>query len=190
MGSVIARKYIKRYDKDINKLILCGAPSYNPDTKLALKVVKFLIKIYGDNKRSKFLDKLVFGNYNKKFRLENEINAWLCSDKNVIDSYNKDNNCGFIFTLNGFLNLFILMHEIYNDEDYLIRNPNMPILFIAGGQDPVIISKRDWEETQIFYKNIGYDSVKGILYKNMRHEILNELDKDIVYADILNFIES
>ena len=39
-------------------------------------------------------------------------------------------------------------------------------------------------------KNIGYDNVKGILYRNMRHEILNEIDKIQVYEDILNFIES
>lgn len=190
MGSMVARKYIKKYDKDINKLILCGAPSYNPDTKLAINFTKFLIKINGDRKVSKLLDKLTFDNYNKKFKLENIPNAWLCSNKDVVNSYNEDEKCGFIFTLNGFLNLFILMQDIYNEEYYLVRNPNMPILFIAGGQDPVIISKRDWEESQIFLKNVGYDSVKGILYKNMRHELLNEIDKQIVYEDILKFIES
>lgn len=169
MGSMVARKYIKKYDKDINKLILCGAPSYNPDTKLAIKLVKFLIKVQGGNKRSKFLDRLTFGSYNKKFKIENTPNAWLCSNKDIVNSYNEDEKCGFVFTLNGFLNLFTLMQDIYNEEDYLVRNPNMAILFIAGGQDPVIISKRDWEESQIFLKNVGYDNVKGILYKNMRH---------------------
>lgn len=190
MGSMVARKYIQKYDKDINKLILCGAPSYNQDTKLAIKLTKLLIKIHGDNKRSKFLDKLTFGSYNKKFKLENISNAWLCSNKDIVNSYNEDEKCGFVFTLNGFLNLFTLMQDIYNEEDYLVRNPNMAILFIAGGQDPVIISKRDWEESQIFLKNVGYDNVKGILYKNMRHELLNETDKNVVYEDILNFIES
>lgn len=188
IGSMVARKYIQKYDKDINKLILCGTPSYN--TNLAIKITKFLIKIHGDKKRSKLLDKLAFKDYNKKFKLENEANAWLCRNKEIVKSYNEDKKCGFIFTLNGFLNLFTLMQDIYNEEDYLVRNPNMPILFIAGGQDPVIISKRDWEETQIFYKNMGYDNVKGILYKNMRHELLNEIDNNIVYEDILKFIES
>lgn len=190
MGSMVTRKYIKKYDKEINKLIICGAPSYNPNTELAIKLTRFLIKIQGDKKRSKFLNKLTFGDYNKKFKIEDKDNAWLCSDSKIVDDYNNDNACGFIFTLNGFLNLFLLMKDIYNEEDYLVRNPSMPILFIAGGQDPVIISRRDWEEAQIFLKNVGYDNVKGILYKNMRHEILNETDKQMVYEDILNFIES
>lgn len=190
MGSMVVRKYIKRYDKDINKLIVCGAPSYNPNAELAIKLTKFLIKMQGERKKSKFLNKMTFGDYNKKFKIENKENAWLCSDSKIVDEYNNDKKCGFIFTLNGFLNLFIMMKDIYNEEDYLVRNPNMPILFMAGGQDPVIISKRDWEESQIFLKNVGYDSVKGIFYKNMRHELLNETDKNIVYEDILRFIES
>lgn len=33
MGSLIVRKYIKKYDKDIDKLIVCGSPSINPMSK-------------------------------------------------------------------------------------------------------------------------------------------------------------
>ena len=190
MGSMVARKYIKKYDRDISKLIVCGAPSRNDDVGIALKLTKVLLKIKGDKHRSKLLNNLTFGSYNRKFRIENSKNAWLCSDSNVVKDYDEDPQSGFIFTLNGFWNLFILLRDIYNEEDYLVRNPNMPILFIAGGQDPVIISKRDWEESQLFFKNIGYDNVKGILYRNMRHEILNEIDKIQVYEDILRFIET
>lgn len=190
MGSMVVRKYIKKYDKDIDKLIVCGAPSQNEDVGIALKITKFLIKLKGDKYRSSLLNKLTFGSFNNKFRLENSKNAWICSDNEIVKEYDSCEECGYIFTLNGFLNLFLLMRDIYNGEDYLVRNPSMPILFIAGGKDPVITSKRDWEESQLFLKNVGYDNVKGILYKNMRHEILNEIDKKIVYEDIINFIES
>lgn len=190
MGSMVVRKYIKKYDKDIDKLIVCGAPSENTNVGLALKLVKVLKKIKGEKYRSKLIDKLTFGSYNKNFKNDKDNNAWLCSDISIREDYKKDDSCGFIFTLNGFWNLFILMRDIYIADDYLIRNPHLKILFIAGSDDPVIISRRDWEESQIFLKNVGYEYVKGIIYKNMRHEILNEKEKDKVFNDILEFIES
>ena len=39
-----------------------------------------------------------------------------------------------------------------------------------------------------FLKDIGYKNIESKLYKNLRHEILNEKTKKEVYNDILNFI--
>ena len=66
MGSMVARKYIKKYDRDISKLIVCGAPSRNDDVGIALKLTKVLLKIKGDKHRSKLLNNLTFGSYNRK----------------------------------------------------------------------------------------------------------------------------
>lgn len=35
---------------------------------------------------------------------------------------------------------------------------------------------------------MGYKNIESKLYKNLRHEILNEKTKKEVYNDILNFI--
>jgi alpha-beta hydrolase superfamily lysophospholipase len=62
-------------------------------------------------------------------------------------------------------------------------------LFVAGKDDPVIISQEKWQQAQDFLKKQGYAHVSGKLYEGMRHEILNELDHNIVYLDILEFLE-
>jgi len=36
---------------------------------------------------------------------------------------------------------------------------------------------------------LGFTNVQMKLYDENRHEILNELDKAIVYADVLNFLK-
>lgn len=69
------------------------------------------------------------------------------------------------------------------------HNLELPIHFIAGSDDPVIASKRDWEKAQDFLKNLGYTNMTSKLYENMRHEILNEVDNKTVYQDVLNWIE-
>ena len=39
------------------------------------------------------------------------------------------------------------------------------------------------------YKKAGIRDLKMILYENDRHEILNEVDRDQVYADLLDWME-
>ena len=80
------------------------------------------------------------------------------------------------------------MIDIYNEKIYQKKNLKLPIYFIAGREDPVIISEKDWYKAQDFLKNIGYENISSKLYDNMKHEILNEENNKIVYEDILKFL--
>lgn len=189
MGSMIVRKYIKKYDNDVNKLIVCGSPSKNNLVDIALWLTQIMTKKKGDRYRSELLQKLSVGNLNSKVKdNKKSSHSWLSSNKKVVQKFDKDKLCGFTFTLNGFKNLFTLMKEIYDKNNWRLDNTNMPIFFIAGSQDPVIKSKRKWLNSQKFLEKLGYKNVSGKLYENFRHEILNEKNNEEVYEDILKFI--
>ena len=190
MGSMVVRKYIKKYDKDIDQLIVCGSPSKNPYVGLALIMVKILKIFKGEHHRSNLVQKLAFASYNKK--IENPIseNAWVCANEETVKEYDKDKLNGFIFTLNGFQNLFTLMKDIYTKQGWELKKKDLPIFFIAGQDDPVIVSQKDWQKAQNFLKEIGYQNVSEKLYQGMRHEILNEKDKKTVFEDILKWINT
>ena len=115
-------------------------------------------------------------------------NEWLCSDKGEVDKYNNDKLCGYVFTTSGFINLYKLMRQAFKKNDYQVKNKNLDILLIAGSDDPVIQNEKKFIELKEFLKDIGYKNIKSKLYKNLRHEILNEKTKKEVYNDILNFI--
>ena len=186
MGSMVVRKYIKKYDEEIDKLIVCGSPSRNKYAKVGLNIAKLVEKLKGEKYRSKFIQKLAFGAYSSK--KEKSENYWICSNEETVKNYDKDELCGFIFTTNGFQNLFGLMIDIYDKNAWKLNNKNLPILFIAGSNDPVIINKEKWLESQEFLKNLGYKNIQNKLYNGMRHEILNEKESNLVYKDILDFI--
>lgn len=188
MGSLIVRCVLKKYDKDLDKLIVCGSPSENPAAKLAIALTKGMIRSKGDRHRSKFLDSLAVGNYNKRFN-ENTKNTWLSVNRENVQRYNEDPKCGFNFTLNGFLNLFKIMENTYDPKGWSKNNLHIPILFLAGEFDPCIESQEKWMQAQKFLENIGYKNIRNILYPNMRHEILQETDCQKVYDDILKFIK-
>ncbi|MCI8760915.1 MAG: alpha/beta hydrolase [Clostridia bacterium] len=189
MGSMVVRKYIQKYDKDIDKLIVCGSPSKNPFVALAISLVKIMKLVKGPYYRSQLIQNLAFGSYLKK--IENPIskNAWVCVNEESVKEYDADNLNGFIFTLNGFQNLFTLMKDIYTKQGWQLNHKELPIFFLAGKDDPVIISPKHWQKAQDFLKELGYQKVMGKLYEGMRHEILNEKDKKKVFEDILKWIE-
>lgn len=186
MGSLVARGYIQKYDKDISKLVLCGVPTYNPLSNVGV-LISNIIKIFkGEKYRSKFINNLVFGNYNKGYEKEN---SWLCSNINIVNDYNKDKYCGFVFTINGFQMLFYLMKLVFNKNKYKCKNKNLSIFIIGGLDDPVIGGFNKFNHLVNFIKEVGYLNVQSKLYEEMRHELLNEINNKNVYEDILNFIE-
>lgn len=188
MGSMVVRMYIKKYDSEIDKLIVCGSPSKNPLVDLALFIVRFQKLFKGDRYRSRLIQNLAFGSYNKNIDKPISDNAWLSSDENNVRNYDSDDLCGFIFTLNGFRNLFLLMKEIYITSGWALKNKDLPIMFIAGSDDPVIVSEDKWNESREFLQKLGYTNVRGKLYKGLRHEILNENIKENIYDDIVKFM--
>lgn len=182
MGSLVVRKYIKKYDFEINKLIVCGSPSINPFAKIGIFISKIARIVKGKMYRSKFLNGL------SGLPLDN--NDWLSCDKNYVNEYTNDSLCGFIFTTNGFINLTNLLNDTYSKKEWVLTNKNLPILFIAGSEDPVIKSEKLWIKSIDFIKGIGYRNVKYKLYSGMRHALMFEKNKEIVYKDVLNFCEN
>ena len=55
-------------------------------------------------------------------------------------------------------------------------------------QDYMTKIKKNWNAVVDFTRKVGYQKVSGKLYKDMRHEIHNDLCKDEVFADVLRFI--
>ena len=186
MGSMVVRCYIADYDDEIDKLIVCGSPSRNPLAGAGIAMAKAVALAKGERYRSETLAQLSTGSGDKKFPGEGK-NAWLTRDKEIVERYNADPHCNFIFTCNGFENLFRLMKKTYDKRRYAAKNRRLPIFFVSGSDDPVLIDEDKWLKAQDTLREIGYANVSGKLYHQMRHEILNELGKEEVYADLLEF---
>lgn len=184
MGTLVARGYIQKYDNEIEKLVLCGPPTKNELTKFAIKLSQVSKYINKDTKPSKLLNKLTFGSYNRGNTINNE---WLSKSIDNVNKYNDDKLCGFIFTGNGFINLYKLMDNAFCRENYKMQNKSLPIFVIAGSEDPVIQDEKKFLELVDFLKELGYKDVTSKLYKDLKHEILNEEEKNIIYKDVLDF---
>src|SRR5471030_2396337 len=114
-GSLIAWNYFKKYDYELDGLIICGSPVKSNEIPFIKKLCKIIERVKGDHYRSTFIHKIIHG------MLEN----WLTHAENELDEFINDDGCGFIFTINGFENLCNLMSNVYNKKNWIKRNPNL-----------------------------------------------------------------
>jgi len=188
MGSMAVRCYIRKFDSEIDKLCVIGSPSNQPAAKAGLLAIRAFEKFKGDRARMPLIAGLVMGGYEKKFKKEGIPHSWVNSDPEAVRQYNADPYCNYCFTLNGFENLVKLTMLTYKDGGHNMDNPNLPIRFFSGADDPCAVSTKAFSDAVEFLKKQGYTDVEGKMYYNMRHEILNEPEHQKVYDDILAFI--
>ena len=188
MGSMVVRCYLREHDDLIDKLVVSGSPASNPMAGVAVFLAKTIRLFRGKRHRSEMLNYLAIGMGEKAFQKTGK-GSWLTRDEAIAKAYADDEYCGFVFTVNGFENLFNLMKYTYKKRGYRLQNPALPIHFISGGDDVVLGGEKNWNTVLSFMRGVGYTEVSGTLYADMRHEILNETTKAEVYKDVLTFIE-
>lgn len=187
-GSFLSQAVIE--ETDIYSLcVLVGTASQDSlDMKFA-KILTALQNIFvGGKKPAKLLTKLGFEGYNKPFKDEKMLNSWLTTNKEIVRRYNDDPECGFMFDINFYYSLSRAFSNIYKKQNLEKINKKLPILITSGKEDPV--GKMGKSTTRLYekYKNLNIENLEIKLYENKRHEILNSLEKEKVYDDIINFI--
>ena len=116
-------------------------------------------------------------------------NAWICSNRRVLEEYNADPKCNYLFTDNGYFNLFGLMRDCYSSDGWAMRHSELPVHFISGGDDGCRVSDRAFAKAVDAMRSVGYSNVTSHLFPHMRHEILNETRRDEVWQHVLANIE-
>lgn len=189
MGSLGVRTFTKKYDDKIDALIVCGSPSKNPSLGAGQMLVNVQKKLFGGRHVAKLLAKMSIGSFESRFHEEAGKSAWICSNPEVVKAYEEDPLCGFTFTVDAYQVLFELMKRTYDETGWKLSNSELPVRFIAGADDPCIVNKEQFIQAVDTMKKAGYHKVSAKLYHGMRHEILNETDREKVYKDLVEYLK-
>lgn len=191
MGSFLTRRYIQKYNNSVAGVILSGTGNdQGLMGKIGLLIAKWSKSRNGATTPSPMLDKLVFGNFNKKFKPARTPFDFLTRDDAVVDKYIADEYCGFVCTNGFFVDLISGIDKIHQPAEMLKTPVHLPIYLIAGGQDPVGNYGKGVQQVCNEYKKRGMADVSITLYDGARHEILNETNKQEVYKDILHWLNN
>lgn len=176
MGSFVVRCYMLQHGEGLAGIILSGTGFFaRPVALSGLMVARLVCLLGGERKPSKLIDRIAFGTDSKD---------WLSRDAAVVQAYLEDPYCGFVFTggayrdFFGGLNSLVCLSAVPED---------LPVYFFSGEDDPVG-KGNGVHKAAAQLRAAGARHVTVKLYPQGRHEMLNEINRDEVYQDVISWI--
>jgi len=191
MGSFYARAFLEMYPGNLSGVVLSGT-AWHPALLLdfGLMVAKIQSFVLGEKNKSKLLDKLSFGAFNKKFKPCVTPFDWLSRDVDICKKYTADDSCGWVASASFFRELFSLLKFIHRSAMYQHTDKKIPVLIFSGEDDPVGGFSKGPRKMDDFLRQKGFENIKLVLYPQGRHEMHNELNRHEVYKDVADWLSA
>ncbi len=184
-GSFVTQAVIERRP-DVKGFVLCGSNYMSGASfRLCYQIARIMCHNKGGSYPATLLANLSFGAYEKKIPGKNN---WLNRDSAEVQKYNNDEMCGFVCSANFYRCFMLGTRNLYKKESYQNVDTAVPLLIIAGENDPVGDFGKGVKKLDKFYREkAGCTDVTLKLWPDCRHEILLELNKTEVFETILDF---
>lgn len=178
-GTVLARLFLARHDKEIDKLAMTGTVGRRGLAYAGIHVAPVLEKLTGGPYGASML----------MTQIEEGVD-WLAYDEEVIRAAQRDPLMLDRLTNRGGYTLWHSLWELRQTEAFRCEHPELPILSMTGDADLSVTGGADGLMNFVeILERIGYENVSSVVYPDMKHEVLNETDKAIVWADLLAFLD-
>ena len=190
MGSFIGQAFAMQYGARLAGLLLSGS---SWPQRAQLLPGRLLAKLeswrLGKRGHSALINALGFGSFNRRFRPSRTEMDWLTRDEAEVDKYMADPRCGGPFTCGLWLDFLGGLFELGSDHSLARIPADLPILITGGSADPVG-GEKGMTRLAMRYKQTSHQRVKLKIYPEGRHEMLNEIGREAVTADWLNWIDA
>ena len=187
MGSYITLDSIQSGNL-IKNVILSG--SSVPDTSILMFqniFLKLSNLLKGKENYSRTMHQLVFGGFNKSIKNSRTPSDWLSYSVSSVDDYISDPLCGFVVTNSLWSDLLVGFNRIFDKNRFHLYQSDLNVLILSGKEDAAGgFGSGPKKLHKILSLNTSNCTLK--LYDEMRHEILNEPSRNIVYDDVLHYL--
>lgn len=189
MGSLLAIDYLSKFGDELTGALL-SAPPGDPGLRgtMAIYLAKLERYLKGKKAQSPMFDRLIFGNFNKAFRPNRTAFDWLSGDDAEVDAYIADPFCGTIFTCGFFVDFLTGVKNSHSSKVIEAIPKDLSIYIAAGEKDPVGYNGKGVIKLKNALEKAKIEDLSFTLYRETRHEILNEINRKEVFSEILAWV--
>lgn len=192
MGSFLVLRYLQVYGDGVNGVILSGTGGED-QAKASIMggfVAGISLRVFGPKRRAKYIKKVTTHRFNEKIAGADD-GSWLSRDPAVGKEFKSAEDLGFVFTSSAYYYMFKGIRENFSKANMNAIPKESSIYILAGSDDALgnyghgVIALQ-----QYFRHRLGIKDVTLRLYKEGRHEMLNEVNKDEVIAQLISWLDS
>jgi alpha-beta hydrolase superfamily lysophospholipase len=186
MGSFLAQQYLQTYSGEVDAAVLSGSSGGMGDVKGTVELLDAIIPDAGADSPSPG-----FATFNEQFAPTRTEFDWLSRDPAEVDKYIADPLCGddVPLTLGFARSMLGDLAEVWDPANEAKIRKDLPLLFITGEMDPVSQNASTVRLLEQRYRDHGMTEITALYYPDARHELLNEINRDEVQNDVLEWIE-
>jgi alpha-beta hydrolase superfamily lysophospholipase len=191
MGGMIVQDYLQRFGADLGGAVLSGTTGRElPNAGEILPQLEAEMGTAGRDAPSQtFLS--IFANFNEPFAGPDATGLeWLSRDAAEVRAYIDDPWCGQPLS-NGFVHdMLVGARKMWVPENERRVAVGGPLLVFAGDDDPAGEFGEAMRDLVVRYKEYGIAPITLRLYPQGRHEMLNEINRQEVEADLVAWLDA
>ncbi|MCI8303800.1 MAG: alpha/beta hydrolase [Lawsonibacter sp.] len=190
MGSFLTRTYLIRWPGTADAAVLSGTGQESAAAVAAGKALAGgLCQAKGPDYVSRLVNDLSLGSYNRAFQPNRTPSDWLSRDASAVDAHLADPLCAFIPTVGMFRDMMGGLQFIARRSNLAKMCRNTPVLFLSGDHDPVGSMGKGVQKVASMFRTAGCRDITVKLYPGGRHEMLNEINRQEVFHDLVAWLE-
>lgn len=191
MGSFLLQDYVTRHGQGLAGAVFSATSGdLGPLRRIGLTLMKVESTWFGGRHRSALAEMLTFKDFNRRFKPARTDFDWLSRDTAEVDLYMRDSRCGFRCSTSLWISLMEMGGQL-GDLARLARIPkNLPVWIIAGSEDPACQGEKGPRALEGHYRKAGLGDVGVRIWMGGRHELLNDICRDEVTAELMAWFDS
>ncbi len=187
-GSFLGQCFIQRYGKELAGVIFTGSNCMNAPKMVFAGIFCTVKKLLGKGyEKDTWMVGQTFDKYELFFPENERPFAWLSRDREQVQAFTDDPMSGYIMCVNFYASFLFGIHGTYKRKNIEAIPESLPIYLLSGDKDPVGEFGEGVKRLADIYTAAGLKT-EFKLYKDARHKILSELNRDEVEQDMLEIV--
>lgn len=188
MGSFVGQMLLGEHGNAYRAAVLSGTNGPPDAREGSLRILSGVqLKALGGRSPGTWTERIVHDRFSRRFEPRQTDFDWLSRDKEEVRKYVDDRLCGFPLTAQAWFD-FLHGKSHLGDDEHVSRIPKaLPIHVITGTHDPVGEDTKGVEKLLTLYTKHGL-TISSQFYDQARHELLNELNRDRVTGDLIEWL--